>query len=204
MLNGAATVSALLLVATCVLWALSRLPDRMVSFGRANGRTFECDVGSDYPGAGRLTIFICNPWPHRPYATLSGPSSAAQGVRSSTVEAWWPSDVSFAGVECSSGLGRPTLVGNGRVTFDTAAVLVRYYQWTAPCWMVAVTTGLPASFIAGAKLRRRLQRHRGGSFNCVSCGYDLRATSDRCPECGTVPTVSSVCTTEGATAQRDG
>jgi hypothetical protein len=51
-----------------------------------------------------------------------------------------------------------------------------------PDWAVA----LPAAFVAMTLIRRsRRNRHMAG--HCRRCGYDLRATPNRCPECGTVP-----------------
>jgi hypothetical protein len=40
------------------------------------------------------------------------------------------------------------------------------------------------------QLIRRVWKHRRSITGnwCVKCGYDLRATLERCPECGSVPT----------------
>jgi hypothetical protein len=43
-----------------------------------------------------------------------------------------------------------------------------------------------ASFVLAWRASQKRRRVRGSKGQCVKCGYDLRATPDRCPECGTV------------------
>ncbi|MDB5301632.1 MAG: hypothetical protein JWO87_3295 [Phycisphaerales bacterium] len=64
--------------------------------------------------------------------------------------------------------------GTGIVNDKLAAV---------PLWVLMLLTMLPAGGWCALQLRRGSRRHRG---HCRQCGYDLRATPDRCPECGTV------------------
>jgi primosomal protein N' len=48
--------------------------------------------------------------------------------------------------------------------------------------LVLVTCILPFAQLLG--FLKRTRRRRAG--HCSHCGYDLRATPDRCPECGTL------------------
>ena len=58
-----------------------------------------------------------------------------------------------------------------------------------PHWVVSLLLAIPPALWLRAAARRRRSRRLG---HCGSCGYDLRATPDRCPECGTVPANATV------------
>jgi len=51
---------------------------------------------------------------------------------------------------------------------------------SVPFWFLLTV----AAVTPGLWLLRRVRRKRG--VRCANCGYDLRATPERCPECGTV------------------
>jgi hypothetical protein len=62
-----------------------------------------------------------------------------------------------------------------------------YEYWTAavPLWFVTICCGiLPARW---AILRLKRKQRDSEAVECGSCGYDLRATPDLCPECGSMP-----------------
>lgn len=58
-----------------------------------------------------------------------------------------------------------------------AACTIRLPHW----FLVIVTAVLPSVWLT----RLRRARHRKRLGLCLHCGYDLRASKDRCPECGT-------------------
>ena len=64
--------------------------------------------------------------------------------------------------------------------FGTGEVLVG-----VPYWAVLVVFALAPTVAVAKRLRSSRWSFRG---RCAKCGYDLRATPGRCPECGTVPT----------------
>jgi hypothetical protein len=57
----------------------------------------------------------------------------------------------------------------------------KYQYMIVPYWMLAAVAGVP--LLMG--LRTFWVRRKWGSVGvCGGCGYDLRASGERCPECG--------------------
>jgi hypothetical protein len=111
------------------------------------------------------------------FRTASGmipapPGSYAYGVRS--LARWDRAGVAYHRWDMTAG------------RTPQAPVLGRFAEVrVAPAWPPLVCLMLAALW-AVLVMRRRRRARRAGR-RCVQCGYDLRATPQRCPECGSVP-----------------
>jgi hypothetical protein len=163
----ASALSLALFAATVVLWARSYWAWDVVQW------TFAGHPGELYASQGRVTYhrqdlasFLVRPdrprwhWHHEasPPQSNDGP---AFGIPPE-VGWWWR--------------------GFGWTSLSTAGGLAVHRFAYAPHWaLAALFLALPLAWLASR--RRRRSRHE----MCAACGYDLRATPDRCPECGAVP-----------------
>jgi len=137
---------------------------------------------------GRLVVEVCR---HRyDYPSMNPPRLEwwpPAVFRSHSVE---PANPALPDIEASRyghrGLSACTagevihLLGYGG-TSDVHGATLRYWQIV----LVAASPGTLAWLIAGLRRRRAARRRR--TALCAWCGYDLRATPGRCPECGRVP-----------------
>ena len=103
----------------------------------------------------------------------------------------------FRYTNLTSYVGVHAFVPEVRTTFHAAGFerkeakyfTARLRWFVAPLWSVLlVATPLPTVWLPWFRTHRSRRRHG----LCVTCGYDLRATPGRCPECGTPGTTPAL------------
>jgi len=72
----------------------------------------------------------------------------------------------------------------GTESVNGKVISTRGVRLLAPAWALTFLTAVLPTFWFFRK-RKSLRQKRLGL--CPACGYDLRATPNRCPECGAVP-----------------
>jgi hypothetical protein len=71
------------------------------------------------------------------------------------------------------------------------AMSVYFYEWSLGYMLLLFSTSPLVAFFLISGFRSYRRRHAPRVGVCHACGYDLCATPERCPECGTVPKASA-------------
>jgi hypothetical protein len=186
-LNGLATASLLLCLATAVLWVRGHfVADRVYySRWRLSGTTAREGAYWAQSGGGIFVIATRQ----QALAGMRGNSApeihqlAAAGPEWHRVQLAPDRAMTLAGSPRPGRLGRLGFWHEFVPSKMTPGPGNYYAEWAAPAWAVCLVLALlPTAWLV--RWRRARSRSRAGL--CPACGYDLRATPDRCPECGAV------------------
>jgi hypothetical protein len=164
-LNALAVFSLLLFVATAALWARSyTCIDGAVLY-----RTCKYSICSE-----RGDIYLRRSW------TVVRQYLADEGHGTEPYISPYSSHFVFEW-QLNRGWSRDSKGTTGPIDVEWPEQRIRVPDWI----IVVLLAVLPVTRFVLLPLRRCRQLKLG---LCVTCGYDLRATPDRCPECGAIPT----------------
>ena len=186
--NSMAAVSALLFVATCVLWVRSYFAAQRIALSRFDdekNRTYwtwdEIQIGWGGIGFNRVVQSGDRATYRQFIRSMLAKTSAQIPLFHRAGPAEYPN--------FHVGVGDSPRFGFKWGGFSHGRSGVRPqssgFQFVAPFWCLF----LASLFLPAAWAWRR--RSGCGVGLCPACGYDLRARPDRCPECGTVPTAKA-------------
>ena len=168
-------LSLLLCVALCVMWVRShRLSERLTWRNTGGYR-------SVHTARGHVVVsFLLADWSKKPPQTFHGPKYK-----------WDDPDPPFNNLLIMNGYSGDRLASHKwagfawherrnarRRTLDAIIVV--------PFWALAAVTAIAPVAWTFVRVLPRVRRRQAGL--CAACGYDLRATADRCPECGLTAT----------------
>jgi hypothetical protein len=174
--TGLCVVSLLLCIATAAIWVRSYYFRDIVGFGRANGN---CNLVQSI--LGRLH------WMTNLDGGCAGGGASHQSDRLSP-QAIWNGGMSSYPVTVDRHYGLVWQTYKRYHMMDMTVSGVSPAMLMSNHRLVVIPYGYPAALFAlapAAWLFMRLRRRRRRIGFCARCGYDLRGTPDRCPECGT-------------------
>ena len=159
-------------VLAAAMWVRSRPMMRLDSVSRG----FESYDFSAISGGGRFAVIVGS-WPGK---AQTYPWEWQHDAQTYGFQPAYPPDRTLLGLGWRT---RYWMRRDPPVTMMTSRVLI------VPYWqLVLLGATLPAWRLVSWARRRR--RRRPG--HCPRCGYDLRASNDRCPECGAPTALAGV------------
>jgi hypothetical protein len=171
LLNFLTALSLLLAALACVLWAVSHCGSIFASYAHAPASDEPVDVMRIDLAAGKGNCWIGLV---RGDSVLD-PSLVVGPPRFHFDVDWHNPDVATIADWNFHGFGTKRLRPGGWYREDGLAF---------PLWLpILLFAALPS--VRAHNHLRRTRRLAGGA--CASCGYDLRASPQRCPECGQAP-----------------
>jgi hypothetical protein len=164
LLNALTVLSLLLCLMTAVLWVRGFWRDDVLG------------VRVPVPGVRDLTLRVESGLEGIGLVTILWSRAQMEEYLNRSERAWWHQKDN---PEYGTG-GWETSYGFGTVMANLGSARVR--GWVAPAWAVGTATAI----LPAIRFRRWLRRRKARPGLCPACGYDLRATPERCPECGAV------------------
>jgi hypothetical protein len=186
-----AAISAALCVAACVLWVRGARLRTATEFRRADGIWEVASAEGRFRVDNAPQLRLEREWTLSERRRLAlecmGLGRVASRLRQQLSLAK-PDELSALDLELARVKGLAAQNARDRhAIFGRPESTTRLVTHSVPAWTAVVVTGLaPAAggvLALMASKRRRTFAKRG---LCLACGYDLRATPRRCPECGTV------------------